>query len=278
MSTSDLFKFLFEDSQSDSQLESFAQELAEEINSAERLQAKKTPLKKALGDIGVELSYFELEECPDISGYVLTTTDGDSYKNAHRLLNSPDGMHALAELGWFFAFGDRDATDGELSIFFSEILGDEEPSDTEELVDIEKLAKDSYEFVNQGLEPREDEKSTNDKSKGVGKSKDGEKPKGVKESGGAAENKGGNEDWISEWAEKNGSAVEIWGEPELHQAIYNTVNAGGEVRSFIVGAKQNSTLRDQANAIAEKYAQKGYKELAFEDNYDQGELLLSKQQ
>lgn len=101
------------------------------------------------------------------------------------------------------------------------------------------------------------------------------------------------DDWIVDWAEENGSAVEIWGSRELRQKIKDIVDTGGIVMPIGLdtdtaaeqglmgpggkhGQDGGEGLRRLADQIAQKWAKKGYQELAFEDNFDQGELLLFK--
>lgn len=173
----DLLKFLFGSSQAESSNESLA-EAAEEIFSQmgqhERMEPKKSPLAAALKKIGVKVDG-GLGVDPD--GFCLTTDDGSLYREAKSLLKSADAMHALAELGWVVCdCGDEAMTFEvpEYKIRFLEIAASE-PENSDTPVDLEKIAKDAYDFVNA---PVVDEPEAPKIEKGgVGKVKPGDKAK-----------------------------------------------------------------------------------------------------
>ena len=187
--TVDILRFLFQDSQEQSELESYLQEVADAEKPGDvELKTLKSPLAAALKKVGVDMAEFELEEAPEQGGFCLSTGNADVFKKAIEQVRGPDGMHGLAELGWLAtAGGDQEGTDaeGRFEIYLVNITGDEEASDTEELSDVSKLAKDSYEFVHDPLPDREDIKvsspeiATDANQKGKEKAIDGEQPKGT---------------------------------------------------------------------------------------------------
>lgn len=189
----DLLKFLFQDSQRDAQLDAYLETLAEEADHEKDIASKKSPLEKALKSAEVPTGDMELDP---VRGYVLTFGNADDYEKAKRALESPEGMHAMAELGWLATdMGDREGTEAsdKFQFNFIEIAGtNDEPSDVEKAADVEtsemeKVAKDSFEFVNGDIEDREDEKPSQDKDKGVGDAKDGADPKGSVKGGKVSE-------------------------------------------------------------------------------------------
>lgn len=188
----DLLKFLFDDSQQAAQLEAYLEMLSEESGHEEELKSKKTPLEKALKAVDVSTSGLTLDP---IKGYVLTFDNSADYQAAKGSLESAEGMGAIAELGWVMADdGETDSLGaGKYKMTFIELLGfDDEPSHIEKAADLEqsdmeKVAKDSFDFVNGDFKEREDEKPTQDKGKGVGDAKDGSDPKGKPKGGKANE-------------------------------------------------------------------------------------------
>jgi hypothetical protein len=174
-----LLKLLFEDSPEQDKLESYLLQLDEEMKELEGLEVKKAPLEKALKSIEVPKGELTM----DPSCYVMRYDNARDYRRAVELLHSPDGMHALAELGWLAAVGGEVTQDkGEFTVSFIPVTGDEEPSDEEKTPDLEKsdakdIAKDCLDFVNEPLADREDIKAT-DSDKGVGKAKSGSDPEG----------------------------------------------------------------------------------------------------
>lgn len=182
--SNDLLKFLFVDSQKDAELDAYLELLSEEANREEDLKSKKSPLEKALKSVEIPTGGLEIDP---VRGYVITFDSSDDYKKAKTALKSPEGMHAMAELGWLAAdMGDQEGTEAsdKFQMNFIEIAGaNEEPSDVEKAADLEKsemekVAKDSFDFVNGDIEDREDEKPSQDKGKGVGDAKDGKDPEG----------------------------------------------------------------------------------------------------
>jgi hypothetical protein len=203
MSVERLFKFIFEDSQEADHLEAYLSDLAESWSSDERLEGKKAPLQAALKKAGVELSSFELSPASAQGGFMLRTSCPEVFNQAVEALSSPDGLAAMAEGGWLAAMGgDRGTSaEGQFEIYLVSIDGDEEPSDSEKLVNMDKLAKDSYDFVNEPLSDREDEKSSGDNQKGVGSAKDGAKAeKAIHDSQDGFESEGEENAWVDGWA------------------------------------------------------------------------------
>jgi hypothetical protein len=91
------------------------------------------------------------------------------------------------------------------------------------------------------------------------------------------------DDWINQWSIDNGSAVEVWGGEELRQRIKDIVDSGGKVVPIMLEPEHShfhgneGELRAAADRELAKWRKRGYEELAFEDNLDQGELLVFKQ-
>jgi hypothetical protein len=130
----DLLKFLFEDSQEEDRLESLVQEMA----GVERLEVKKQPLASALKSLGVA---GEVELAPDCCELVYD--DYEAFASDLGVLTSPDGINALAELGWVVANGGNDNGPGTMELpvyrikFFE--VNCPEPSDGKGDEDLEKV-------------------------------------------------------------------------------------------------------------------------------------------
>jgi hypothetical protein len=140
----DLIKFLFQDSQEETQLEAILEECA----GVERLEVKKQPLASALKSLGVR-NDVEL----DSDGYVLLYGDYDEFAADMTALTSPDGINALAELGWIVANSGDISGPGtmelpEFKIKFFEV-NCPEPSDGKGDEDMEKVQKH---LITKGLE------------------------------------------------------------------------------------------------------------------------------
>lgn len=179
-----LLKFLFDESQQDAELDSYLDKLAEEMAWQKELETRKAPLQKALQSIDIPTKGLTMD--PD-RGFVLTLDSAEEYKKASTTLRTPDGMHALVELGWLSAvMGDVAGTEAEgvFKINFIGVTGDDDPSDVEKAADLEKsdivkIEKDSLEFVNEPLSDREDIKATDDDQKGMSKAQPGKDPEGT---------------------------------------------------------------------------------------------------
>ena|ERR1044071_576355 len=181
--TGDLLRFLFVDSQAQDELDDYLLALQEEMDRQEDLEGKSAPLRQALEKAEVSLKDMELELDPE-EGWCLTTACPVAFKAAVARLSSPEGMHALASADWAASSqGDLAATqaDGSYRIVFTEISGNEEPSDIEKADDMEKIAKDSFDFVNEPMPALKDKarenKFTAPKGKPMGKAASGAKPK-----------------------------------------------------------------------------------------------------
>jgi len=173
----DLMTFLFGTSQEESHQESIveaAEEIFSQMGQQERLEPKKSPLSAALKKLGIKVES-GLDVDPD--GFCLSTEDVESYREAKKSLSTADAMHKLAELGWVVADCGDEAMTGEKPTFkirFIEIVTPES-DDKDAKVDLEKIAKDAYDFVN---EPVVDEPENPKIPKGgVGKAKPGDKAK-----------------------------------------------------------------------------------------------------
>lgn len=180
MSSKDLLKFLFVESANNAsmELDEYHALVAEEMDKAESMETQNGDLKKVLSKLDISS---DVEVDPE-RGHAIDFEDAEEFNKAVAKLRSVEGLTELGEAGWIASVaGDIDPEGEELSIIFTSIGDNDLPDNTTELADVEKLAKDSYEFVNDPLPDREDEKPTQDKGKGVGDAKDGEKPKSVKE-------------------------------------------------------------------------------------------------
>lgn len=187
-SSDKLLKFLFEDSQVASDLESLQEELAEAA-AAESLSVKKSPLVTALKALDLDVSNDQL--CDGDGCYVFTTDSADEYRAFKDALKGVDGLTALAKEGWLASFGDDEETtsanESKFNVFFIDIQVDEFDPDEEDPdfklddnSELEKLAKDSYEFVNEPFDDgKKDEEVKTEKGNqpGVGKKPESEKPK-----------------------------------------------------------------------------------------------------
>lgn len=182
MSAQDLLEFLFSDEGAD---DISLGSLAEELDRAKALETESGSLKKVLGQLDVPTDGLEVD--PEI-GHVLTVDNADTYKEILKALSSAEGLTAMGEAGWIMQpAGDLEPTDpdGEKFQFRFMALNDE-VDDTEAEIksvdalkkDLDDIATDSYDFQLGDHKPKDDEK-TGEAGKGVGKAKDGEKPKKV---------------------------------------------------------------------------------------------------
>jgi hypothetical protein len=72
------------------------------------------------------------------------------------------------------------------------------------------------------------------------------------------------QDWVTDWAMENGSAVEIWGDVEIWRKIKELVDTGAEIKTA-----DTMELKDQMVG-------QGYELLADEDNIDSYDAILFK--
>jgi hypothetical protein len=161
-------------------------EVAAEAEQGE-LEAKKTPLAKALSEFGIGDADLQL----DTEGFVLATDNHDKYVDACTVLGSADAMHKLAEMGWVVTHPGDVAMTNEVPdyrIRFLEITtvdqNDREPkAGTYDDANREEVIKNAQEFAatkmdrDDDLNPVENEDDKiSKKNVGVGKEKDGEEP------------------------------------------------------------------------------------------------------
>jgi len=160
--------------------------LFEEAASEEtdQMVANKKPLAAALKEIGIDAEVQSGNQCCEIH-----CADGDDYRDyAQRLFNASN-MHKLAELGWVAALEGDKAMSNEppsYKIGFIELKMIDTPDNTKSVPDLDKVMKDAQKFATTPLDREDDKlnpvqtdkKSSTDNQKGVGKTKDGEKPEG----------------------------------------------------------------------------------------------------
>lgn len=160
-------------------------EEADELESVQMVADKK-PLADALSAIGISSTVEPSYQMAEIR-----FADGNEYREAVRLLNEPENIHKLAELGWVATRGDGDIAmtnePAEYKLNFIEIsVASDEAENKDKAPDLEKVLKQGQEFAVKPVD-RDDEMNpvdntrTNkkgDKDAGVGKPKDGEAPEG----------------------------------------------------------------------------------------------------
>jgi hypothetical protein len=187
-----LFKFLFGESQVDDELASLVEDIADAEVDGD-LKVEKAPLAKALSSIGIEAKSLE----SDPRGLALVFSDGDEFRAAHAVLNEPDSLHKLAELGWVYSLvGDVAQINepAEWRIRFLEISTSEPANETPSpashktrVARVSAVMKKAREFATTPLDRDDDDLNPVDnesgeveggKEEGVGKAKDGEKRKG----------------------------------------------------------------------------------------------------
>lgn len=186
----DLLKFLFNESQEldrrEDQMEedleaifdAVSKDLAGQKPVAAELDAKKTPLAKALKDLGFENTSLEL----DPRGLCWYTDDPQEYSAASDLLSTPDAIHKLAELGWVacrIEDSAQAAEPPEYRIRFLEVTQVEtEGNSGDKPEDMENVIKKAREFFSTPM-PRESGFKKPSGS-GVGDVKDGDKAETAK--------------------------------------------------------------------------------------------------
>ena len=148
----------------------------------EQMVADKKPLAAALKAIGVSAS---VEDGPSLCT-VRADNEAD-YREMCGALNQPDNIHQLAELGWVVAkCGDagmgNEAPDYRIN--FIE-LTNVATGDSDKAPDLDNILKDAQKFAatkmdrDDEMNPVEnDDKTSSNHRKGVGKEADGAKPEG----------------------------------------------------------------------------------------------------
>lgn len=190
-----LIAFLFGESQVDDEIAGIVESIADidTDGAAGDLKVDKQPLAKALSALGIEDKTLE----NDPRGLSLVFSNADDYRSAHAILNEPDSLHKLAELGWVFSTqGDVAMANepAELRIRFLEIDNVEayntkasySDSDKARLNKVKDIIKKGREFATE--EPDFDDDDCNPvdhadpkkgkRDKGVGDAKDGSDPEG----------------------------------------------------------------------------------------------------
>ena len=146
----DLLKFLFEDSFKTSSDESISN-IFEKLSEVENLEVKSGPLKKVLKSLG-----YAGEICvKDDDTAEICVDCARDYSDLVGLLQTPDNLLQIAELGWVPAFKDDDqqalANEPHFVISFISIA-DPTPSDDDKIADLEKLLKDANDSQLDGKE------------------------------------------------------------------------------------------------------------------------------
>lgn len=77
-------------------------------------------------------------------------------------------------------------------------------------------------------------------------------------------------DWISEWAQLNGSAVEIWGTAGLHRQIKAAADGGKKVRARTFPS--NDSIHAKIAAVKDA----GWREIARDENIEDTEVIFVK--
>lgn len=191
-----LISFLFGESQVDAELAGIVEAIADiDTDNTGSLKVNKKPLATALSAIGIENKNL----VGDTMGLALVFDNPADYREAHALLNDPESLNKLAELGWVYSMqGDVAMSNepAEFRIRFLDIYNvepsDEEAtysdSDTTRLNKIKDIVKKGREFATTAPDFDSDanpvdhsDPKEGSRDKGVGKSSDGEKPKAVEE-------------------------------------------------------------------------------------------------
>ena len=187
-----LLQFLFGESQVDEEIASLVEDIADmDVENSTTLKVDKAPLSKIVSALGIEGGTLEA----DPRGLSMSFDDGDLFRAAHAILNEPDSMHKLASAGWVYSLQGDIAQANEPADFrirFLEI--DEiEPENMKASADagietrnnrIKDILKKGREFAttkpeHSDMNPVEfDDKTSDDRGKGVGKEKDGAQPEG----------------------------------------------------------------------------------------------------
>lgn len=149
----------------------------------EQIKADKKPLAAALKSIGISATV----NCEATDCEIICDNEKD-YRTYLALLANADNTHKLAELGWVVAKGGDAGMSAEApdyKIGFIELNMLEMPGNKAMVPDLDKLLKDAQKFSatkldrDDDLNPVEnDDKTSDDNQKGVGKAADGKKPEG----------------------------------------------------------------------------------------------------
>lgn len=189
-----LIAFLFGESQVDDEIAGIVESIADmDTDGAGDLKVEKKPLATALSALGIEDKTLE----NDPRGLSLVFGNAEEYRAAHAILNEPDSLHKLAELGWVASpCGDVAMANepAELRIRFLEIDNVEaydtkatySASDKARLNKVKEIIKKGREFATEEPDFDDDECNPVDhsdpkkgaKDKGVGSAKDGSDPDG----------------------------------------------------------------------------------------------------
>lgn len=135
-----LISYLY-DSQEESDFRDDLLNLAEQIETENRIEVKKGPLNKALSAIGVSVPDDKL--VPDYGSVLAHFDSAEEYQDAVNRLESPDGMEKLAELGWVMNIcGDSDPGQTDYRVRFLALdLQDGPPENDQKGVDLDKMMK-----------------------------------------------------------------------------------------------------------------------------------------
>jgi hypothetical protein len=187
-----LISFLFGESQMDDEIAGIVESIADLDTDGADLKVDKKPLASALRELDIDPENLE----KDPRGLSLVFSDAEAYRSAHAILNEPDSLHKLAQLGWVFSTqGDVAMANEptECRIRFLEIDNTEpydakasySASDKTRLNKAKEIIKKGREFAT--TEPEHDEDCNpvefsdpkdGGRKKGVGKEKDGADPEG----------------------------------------------------------------------------------------------------
>lgn len=148
----------------------------------EEMVAAKEPLVAALKSLGIDKGVEAISQACE-----LTCDNPEEYRKYVGLLFDPENMHTLAAKGWVPAkCGDVSMSfePAELKINFIEIAT-AETGDKDKAPDLEKVLKDAQKFAatepehDDDMNPVEfDDKTSDNRKKGVGDAKDGAAPEG----------------------------------------------------------------------------------------------------
>ena len=136
-----LIRYLY-DSPEETSFRDELMNLAEQIETENKIEVKKGPLSKALSSLGVSIPNDKF--VPDYGSVVAHFDSAESYQSAVNSLESPDGMEKLAELGWVMNLCGNSAPGQEdYRIRFLELdLHDEAHDNSTKEIDVDKTMKD----------------------------------------------------------------------------------------------------------------------------------------
>jgi hypothetical protein len=84
------------------------------------------------------------------------------------------------------------------------------------------------------------------------------------------------DDWASDFAEKKGSALDIWMSQEDKAELKRQVDAGAKVRCRSFNVSENSSYSDKLDSITTGMKAKGFTLFRDESNYDSGDAVFIK--